>query len=94
MTDAAWHDDYGDVRNIVAVGPYHLNMGGYISRRIRNALYGSPKTPLEKKEAISAAVFRLQCDAADAGKKPEFGHAVKALQIEQKFIRSRANETF
>lgn len=88
-----WYDDFGDIVGAINVGRYKLALGGYMRRRIRSDLTGSEKAPLASQNAYHSAVLSLYDRAADAAKKPVVGHAQKALQIEQKFHRSRQNET-
>lgn len=89
-----WHDAYGDIQGVVNVGSYKLAIGGYLKRRIRTGLHGSPHTPATKVRAQAEAVLKVYDAAAEDGKKADFSNPVRALQIEQKFNRSRSNETF
>lgn len=88
------YDDYGDIVSQVKKGPYTLGISGYVQNRARKLLTGSANVPAHKKAAKAEAVYAVQMAAAEVGQRPDFSHPVKALQIEQKFRRSRQHETF
>lgn len=87
------YDEYGDVISKIKKGPYTLGISGYIQNRARVALTGTSNVPVNKKNAKAEAVYAVQQAAQEARQKVDLSHPVKALQIEQKFLRSRQNET-
>lgn len=91
---AEWYDKYGDIQTSVKVGKYTLPIGGYIVRRIRTQLNGTPHIQPGKKAALAAHLYAMQESATDAKTTPEIGNPVRALQIEQKFKIGRSHETF
>lgn len=94
LKSGLWFDEYGDIVSTIKVGMYSKGLGGYMTRRIRSQLTGDNKVPFNKREAYHAKVHALQEAAQENGEKPHFAQDVRALQIEQKFKLSRANETF
>lgn len=87
------YDEYGDIVSKIKKGPYTLGISGYIQNRARKALTGSANVPTNKKNAKAEAVHAMQVAAAEAGQRPDWSNPQKALQIEQKFLRTRQNET-
>lgn len=86
------YDDYGDIVSKIKKGPYTLGISGYIQNRARIALTGTANVPPHKKAAKAAAVYAVQMAAAENGQRPDWSDPQKALQIEQKFLRTRQNE--
>lgn len=93
LKSGLWYDEYGDIVGACNVGKYKLALGGYIRKRVRTMLHGSPKAPPEKIAAQASAVLSVYEGAVENGIPASFGNEVKALQIERRFLRTRQNET-
>lgn len=87
-------DEYGDVPTYILAGKFKVALGGYLRRRMRRALYDREAIPMAKARDYAEALLALYDRAADAQTRADFSHKVRAAQIEQKFKRSRQNETF
>lgn len=87
-------DEYGDVPTYILAGKFKIALGSYLRRRIRRALYEREGIPLSKARDYYDQVLKVYEAAAENGQKASFSHPVKAVQMEQKFLRSRRNETF